>query len=207
LALQTVSDLHSPLASYFPAPHVEQTRSDVGVGSTLSLSPALQVDHVVQAAALRLLLKLPASQGLQARSVVAVGGVETHVPAPHTLSGLQTRSVVAEGGEASYSISPQAVALPHTRSWLAWGGDFSVRAAARRRAAPARAEPTVRGPERAGFAAVSAGFCARARLVAGAATTAFALRVVSLRRAAYQQNPDRQPELEYASLSMIRRHE
>jgi hypothetical protein len=68
LELQTVSAVQVPFFSYFPAPQVEQIRSDVALGGTLSLSPDLHCDQAVQVAALRPPLKVPLSHGLHARS-------------------------------------------------------------------------------------------------------------------------------------------
>jgi hypothetical protein len=48
-ASHVVSSKHSPFDSYCPAPHVEQTRSEVAVGGTLSLSPGRQVVRGSQA--------------------------------------------------------------------------------------------------------------------------------------------------------------
>jgi len=45
LELQTVSDRHWPFALYLPAPQAEQTRSEVLLGATLSVSPVLHSDH------------------------------------------------------------------------------------------------------------------------------------------------------------------
>jgi len=41
LELQTVSDMHWLFALYLPAPQAEQTRSEVLLGGTLSVSPVL----------------------------------------------------------------------------------------------------------------------------------------------------------------------
>lgn len=116
LELQTVSATHWPLASYFPAPQLEQTRLDVEVGATLSLSPDPHTAQGVHDAAFTTPLKAPAGHGLQARSACAVGWLETNVPAPQTVSGLQTRSLSLLGGDCSYSASPHCVARAQTRS-------------------------------------------------------------------------------------------
>jgi hypothetical protein len=73
VAVQTVRARHWPLLSYLPTPHVEQIRSEVALGATLWLSPVLHVDQGAQVAALSVLLKVEAAQGLHLRSLAFVG--------------------------------------------------------------------------------------------------------------------------------------
>lgn len=54
--LHTVSATHLPFASYFPAPQLEQTRLEVELGGTLSLSPDAHTAHGAHASAFTTLL-------------------------------------------------------------------------------------------------------------------------------------------------------
>jgi len=113
LAAQTVSGWQASLTSYFPAPHFEHTRSEVELGGTLSVSPDLHCAQGAQATAFKTLLNVPVAQALQARSPSLDGCVDTHDPAPQTVSGAQTRSRSVAGGSFSYSASEHSVSFWH----------------------------------------------------------------------------------------------
>ena len=106
-----MSARHCPLLAYFPVPHGEQTRSDVAFGVTLSVSPALQLDHAPHVVTFSMLLKVLAGHALHWRFVVAVGTTLTNVPAPHADSGLHSRLVVAVGAVFSYSEAPHSTSF------------------------------------------------------------------------------------------------
>jgi len=72
-AVQAVSGRHCPPDSYLPVPHFEQTRSEVRLGATLSVSPVAHWLHAVHCAAFTVLLNLPAAHGLHVRSIAVVG--------------------------------------------------------------------------------------------------------------------------------------
>jgi hypothetical protein len=114
--LQTVRGTQEPPDSYLPAPHVEQTRSDVAVGATLCVSPDLHVDHLAQAAALSEELKAPLAQGAHLRSATADGATLTNAPAAHTLSDSHSRLVSAVGATFSYSVALHSTRAAQIRS-------------------------------------------------------------------------------------------
>jgi len=81
-------------------PHEEHAVQLVAPVDELKFDPAVHALHML---VFGCELKLPAAQGVHARSVVAVGLPLTEVPAPQTLSGTHERSLPLAPGTAYWS--------------------------------------------------------------------------------------------------------
>lgn len=101
---------------YFPVSQAEHSRSVVADGAFETYVPASQLAQVVQEAALATALNVPASQGVQMRSVAGVASARTRVPGTHTLTGAQAEAGLPSSSQVP---SPQVVAglVPPAQYW------------------------------------------------------------------------------------------
>jgi hypothetical protein len=68
-----VKSVHTPFLAYLPVPQLEQTRSLLALGATLSVSPGAQAFHALHALTLNVPLNVPAPQAEHTRFAMAVG--------------------------------------------------------------------------------------------------------------------------------------